>query len=157
MGYVSALMFAGNDFFYNTDPQEVKSAEPRTGFTIIGNFAAMNHVSLLRDWYSKAKTCKTEGQSCSSDSQCCSGNCRRSKCTAGSAVERRPSEYNSTTGQWFDAKTGTVLTSTQIGTMTHYQMIVNYDERVRNENTCPPGLPRGGKKIFAGFSNWEEL
>jgi hypothetical protein len=36
-------------------------------------------------------------------------------------------------------------------------MIVNYDDRVRSTETQPPGLPRGGASIFAGFSNWEEL
>lgn len=37
-------------------------------------------------------------------------------------------------------------------------MIINYDDRVRNQGTRPPGLPVGsGTKIFAGFSEWEEL
>lgn len=36
-------------------------------------------------------------------------------------------------------------------------MIVNYDDRVRTPSTQPPGLPRGGLKIFAGYSNWEEV
>jgi hypothetical protein len=70
----------------------------------------------------------------------------------------RPAKYNPTTGQWADLGTGTVLTTTQIGTLRHYQMIINYDDRVRNQGTRPPGLPIGnGTKIFVGFSNWEEL
>jgi hypothetical protein len=69
----------------------------------------------------------------------------------------KPAKYNPTTGQWADVETGTVLTATQIGTLRHYQMIVNYDDRVRSPETRPPGLPRGGTNIFAGFSNWEEL
>jgi hypothetical protein len=70
----------------------------------------------------------------------------------------RPAKYNPATGQWADVGTGTVLTATQIGTLRHYQMIINYDDRVRSQATRPPGLPIGnGTKIFVGFSNWEEL
>ncbi len=69
----------------------------------------------------------------------------------------RPARYNSITNQWIDSETGTALTSTEITSLRHYQMIVNYDERVRNADTQPPGLPRGGTGIFTGFSNWEEL
>jgi hypothetical protein len=72
-------------------------------------------------------------------------------------TEAKPVRYNPVTGQWTDLKTGTVLTSAEVDTIRHYQMIVNYDDRVRNQNTRPPGLPRGAGRIFAGFSNWEEL
>jgi hypothetical protein len=71
--------------------------------------------------------------------------------------EARPALYDSTTGQWVDLLTGTVLTSMEKSTLRHYRMVVNYDDRVRSQDTQPPGLPRGGTKIFAGFSNWEEL
>jgi hypothetical protein len=69
----------------------------------------------------------------------------------------RPAYYNTSTNKWVDTETGAELTTAQINTLRHYQMIVNYDSRVRNQDTQPPGLPRGGTKIFAGFSNWEEL
>jgi hypothetical protein len=71
--------------------------------------------------------------------------------------EARPAVYKPATSQWVDAVTGTVLTSTQTGTLRHYQMVVNYDDRVRSQQTQPPGLPGGGLVIFAGFSHWEEL
>jgi Tfp pilus assembly protein PilX len=74
-----------------------------------------------------------------------------------SGFTKKPAVYNPSTGQWVDAQTGTVLTPMQIAQMRHYQMIVNYDERVRNAESRPPGLPKGGIKIFAGYSNWEEL
>ncbi len=125
---VAGMMFAANDFLYNSDPVSRKSAEPTTGFIVNGSFAAMNQVVVERDWYN-----------------------------ATSSSSAKAARYNSQTDQWVDSVTGTILTSTQISTLRHYQMIINYDERVRNPETCPPGLPRGGTRIFAGFSNWEEL
>ena len=127
---VSAMMFAGHDFLFNTDPISRKSAEPTTGFTITGCFAAMNEVLVERDWYTKV---------------------------SGMTSTLKPAYYNTATGQWLDAETKTILTSTQINTRKHYQMIINYDDRVRSPQTQPPLLPRGTSSIFAGFSNWEEL
>jgi hypothetical protein len=74
-----------------------------------------------------------------------------------SGTTAKPAYYNPSTSQWVDMTTGTALTLTQKNTLRHYQMIVNYDSRVRSAETQPPGLPTGGIKIFAGFSNWEEL
>jgi hypothetical protein len=122
----SGMMFAANNFSYNTTTTGAWTAEPSSGFIINGCFAAINQVSVVRNWYTSGTTA-------------------------------RPASYNSSTGQWVDAQTGTALTATQVAQMRHYQMIVNYDERVRNSNTRPPGLPTGGTKIFAGFSKWEEL
>jgi hypothetical protein len=127
---ISGMMFAANDFLYNADPVSRKSAEPTTGFTVNGSFAAMNQVVVERDWYTKS---------------------------SGHTTSVWPARYNTATGQWVDSETGTALTSTQISTLRHYQMIVNYDDRVRSPATQPPGLPRGVGKIFEGFSNWEEL
>jgi Tfp pilus assembly protein PilX len=123
---IAGLMFAANDFLYNTDSVTRSAAEPTTGFTINGSYAAMGRVTVERDWYTKGSTA-------------------------------RPAHYDSAVGQWKDSLTGTALSSTEISSIKHYQMIVNYDERVRDQETCPPGLPRGGGRIFAGFSNWEEL
>ena len=156
----SGMMYAGNDFLFNTDRITSRSAEPESGFIINGSFAAAGQVNIDRDWYDKKIApagCRATGAFCTSDSQCCSGDCSYNRCDSGTLTEDRAAEYNPSTGQWFDSVTGTALTSTEINTLRHYQMIVNYDERVRNQETCPPGLPRGGKKIFAGFSNWEEL
>ncbi|MBN1391919.1 MAG: pilus assembly PilX N-terminal domain-containing protein [Sedimentisphaerales bacterium] len=122
----SSMMFAANDFLYNTDPISATSAEPTSGFTITGNLAALNQVSIERDWYTKGS-------------------------------ERRPARYDPATGKWYDSRDGTELTEPQIGTIKHYQMIVNYDDRVRSRQTQPPGLPRGVGLIFSGLSNWEEL
>lgn len=161
MGIFSAMMYAGNDFLFNTDPITRRSAEPDSGFIVNGSFAAAGQVNINRDWYDKSSApsgCKSYRQSCWSNSECCSGNCSRGRCSSGSApTEPAAAEYNPTTDQWYDAETGNALNSDEIDSLRHYQMIVNYDERVRNSETCPPGLPRGGSKIFAGFSNWEEL
>jgi hypothetical protein len=126
----SGMMFAANDFLYNTDPITRNSAEPTSGFTVTGNLSALNNVLIERDWYTKG---------------------------SGWSSERRPARYNPETAQWVDALTRVVLTSGQISTIKHYQMIINYDERVRNRETQPPGLPRGVGLIFGGIINWEAL
>ena len=127
---IAGLMFAANDFLFNSDTVTREAAEPTTGFTINGSYAAMGRVTVERDWYTKG---------------------------SGPTAAERPAHYDSAVGQWKDSLTGTALSSTEISSIRHYQMIVNYDDRVRNPETCPPGLPRGGGRIFAGFSNWEEL
>ncbi len=129
MALFSGMMFAANDFRFNTNPITSKSAEPDSGFIIKGNFAAMGEVSVDRDWYT------VDGQA---------------------KPARFVPEFGEP-GHWVDAETGIPLSQTQIDTIRHYQMIVNYDARVRNSETQPPGLPRGGTKIFAGFSNWQQL
>lgn len=50
---VSSMMFAANDFLYNSDTVTHAAAEPTTGFTVNGNFAAMGMVQIERDWYDK--------------------------------------------------------------------------------------------------------
>jgi hypothetical protein len=122
------LMFAANSFLYNTDHVSEEGAEPETGFTVYGNFAAGNHVSVNRDWYDPDGS----GQS-------------------------RPAYYNQATGKWIDIANGSELSPSEIDSLRHYQMIVDYDERVRNVDTQPPGLPRGPGEIFGGITYWEEL
>jgi hypothetical protein len=128
---VSALMFAGNDFLYNTDSVTREAEEPETGFSVYGNFAAMNQVSVRRDWY---------------DAEIGRGR-----------TEARPAYYDPGTGQWIDLEDGSALSSSEIDTLRHYQMKVDYDARVRNVSTQPPGLPKGAGTIFNGVVRWEEL
>jgi hypothetical protein len=130
MYMASAMMFAANDFLFNTDAVSRNTAEPTSGFTINGSFAAMGQVKIERDWYNKV---------------------------VGSATTAMPAHFDPATSKWTDSRTGAVLSSTETNSIRHYQMIVNYDARVRSPETQPPGLPRGGTKIFTGFSNWEEL
>ena len=125
---VSGFMFAANDFLYNTDSVTGAAKEPQTGFTVNGNFAAVNHVSVRRDWY-----------------------------TADGTGQARPAYFDTDANQWIDMDDGSVLTAAEINSLRHYQMKVNYDDRVRNPETQPPGLPRGGGTIFNGVTNWEEL
>ncbi len=128
--FTAGMMFAANDFLFNTDSTNGQLLEPATGFTVNGSFSAANHVSIERDWYTR---------------------------TSGWTSTQRPARFKPETNKWVDAETGAALTSTQINTLRHYQMVVNYDSRVRNAETQPPGLPRGGTKIFAGYTDWEEL
>jgi hypothetical protein len=123
----SAMMFAANNFLYNSRAIGTFSAEPESGFTINGSLSALNEISIERDWYTR------------------------------SGFEHRPARYDPATSQWYDCGTGVVLTSTQIGTMKHYQMTLNYDDRVRSQSTQPLGLPRGTGLIFCGLTKWKEL
>jgi len=131
---VSALMFAGHDFLYNTDSVTGQTGEPETGFSVYGNFAAMNQVSIQRDWY---------------DAQIGRGRSAR--------TEPRPAYYDPATGQWIDMEDGSVLSSSEMRSLRHYQMKVDYDARVRDAGTQPPGLPKGAGTIFNGVMHWEEL
>ncbi len=126
MGMFSAMMFAANDFTFNTNRITNRAAEPDSGFTINGNFAAMGKIDIQRDWYNKG-------------------------------TEKRCTYFDPQINKWVDSETKSVLTSSEVNSLRHYQMIVNYDERVRNPETQPPGLPLGGLKIFAGLTNWKEL
>jgi hypothetical protein len=124
---MSGMLFAAHDFLFNTRAIGAYDAEPESGFILNGSMAAMDKISLERDWYT------------------ISGN------------TRRPARYNPSTSQWYDYETGTVLTSAQVGTMKHYRMVLNYDDRVRSSSTQPKGLPRGAGMIYCGLTNWKEL
>lgn len=125
---VSALMFAADSFLYNTDSVTGDAAEPTSGFSVYGNLNALNQVSIERDWYDDDGT--------------------------GTA---RPAYFDSSTSQWVDLETGAALTEFEIGSLRHYQMTITYDDRVRTQDTQPPGLPRGKGTIFGGLKYWEEL
>ncbi|MCP4608331.1 MAG: hypothetical protein GY845_06420 [Planctomycetes bacterium] len=128
---VSALMFAADSFLYNTDSVTGDAAEPTSGFSVYGNLNALNQVSIERDWYDDEET----------------GNAR-------------PAYFDSnlsTEGQWVDQETGVALTANEIGSIRHYQMMVTYDDRVRTQDTQPPGLPRGKGTIFGGLKYWKEI
>ncbi len=124
----SGLMFAANNFLYNTDSVTGGSEEPETGFSVFGNLNALNQVRIERDWYDHDGT-----------------------------GDARPAYFNPTTDQWVDLETGDVLSSTEINSLRHYQMAITYDDRVRIQETQPPGLPRGKSIIFGGLRFWEEL
>ncbi len=126
MSIFSAMMFAADSFFYNTDAITHRSAEPIYGFSVYGNLNSLNQVSIYRDWYNDDQTHKA-----------------------------MPAYFDPSTSQWISIEDGSALSSTEISTLRHYQMTVNYDDRVRTQQ--PPGLPRGGGSIFAALTNWEEL
>ena len=125
---VSALMFAANNFLYNTDSVTGGSGEPETGFSVYGNLSALNQVSINRDWYDP-----------------------------GGTGDPKPAYFDPGTGLWVDLGTGAALTSGEIDSLRHYQMQITYDERVRTVDTQPPGLPKGNGTIFAGLTQWEEF
>lgn len=124
---VDALMFAANDFLYCTDSITGRPGEPETGFKVYGNFAGMNHVSVNRDWY-----------------------------TPDGSRYARPAYYDHETSTWIDLENRTPLTQTELDNLRHYQMIINYDERIRDPEFQLPGLPRGPGTILSGIRYWEE-
>ena len=131
----AGMMFAANDFLYNTDPISATSAEPGSGFIINGSLIALNQVKIERDWYTES--------------------------TTGSGYFkvdiRKPCYYDPKSGKWFDTISKGALTLEQEATIKHYQMVLNYDDRVRSPETQPLGLPRGEGTIYEGLCNWQEL
>ncbi|MCP4261822.1 MAG: hypothetical protein GY774_30625 [Planctomycetes bacterium] len=125
---VSALMFAANDFLYNTDSVTGGSEEPETGFSVYGNLNALNQISVNRDWYDD-----------------------------GGTGDAKPAYFDPITDQWVDVETGTALTGTEINSLRHYQMAISYDDRVSILETQPPGLPKGKGTIFGGLRDWQEM
>jgi hypothetical protein len=130
MSTTSALMFAADSFLYNTDAISRNSAEPTSGISIYGNLNALNQVSIQRDWFTKG----------------------------GKAT---PAFFDPTIGEsgaWVDPETGVALTANEIKSLRHYQMAITYDDRIRNLETQPPGLPiADGGLIFGGLKSWQEI
>ncbi|MHC4241467.1 MAG: hypothetical protein ACYS3N_02370 [Planctomycetota bacterium] len=132
MSTASALMFASDSFLYNTDAISRSTAEPTSGITIYGNLTALNQVSIERDWYSPNG--------------------------AGGARSAYFDPTRLPNGKWTDLETGNLLSASEINSLRHYQMAISYDDRVRTQETQPPGLPRAKEGIiFGGLKGWEEL
>jgi hypothetical protein len=137
-----AFMLAANNFYYNTsatDPGFQK--EPDTGFTVYGNYAAMNQVNVYRDWYTNAVvvTNPTTGR-------------------LSTNYSARSAWFDPSTNRWRDVVNTNVLSPAVTNTIRHYQMIVKYDERIRNQSTQPPGLPglqSGTNGIYQKIFDWK--
>lgn len=125
---VDAFMFAANSFYYNTVANTGRAGEPTSGFIVYGNYAALNQIVVNRDWYTREND-----------------------------HDPRPAAYDAAAGVWKDSLDGRELTSGEVGSLRHYQMIVKYDERIRDQGTQPPGLPKGGGTAFGGIRHWTEL
>jgi len=146
---VSAFMFAGNNFFYNvgsTDPDDYQ--RPDTGFNIFGNWVAINEVSVIRDWYEAGEHWEYSFSWCQS-----------AGCPGEWVTDWKPAYFDPGDGEWKDVEDDDPLTEEELGHLRHYQMKVSYDERIRDPETQPPGLPQGygSGNIFAGFTEWEEI
>jgi len=146
----SALMFATDSFLYSTDSVTGDAAEPTTGFSVYGNLNALNQVSILRDWYDPDGTGDarpayfdtTGGDDDDGDDDDDDGD---------------DDDDDGDRGRWVDLETGEELEDDEIDSLRHYQMKITYDDRVRTQDTQPPGLPRGKGTIFGGLKYWEEL
>jgi len=149
---VSAFMFAGNNFLYNvssTDPDDYQ--RPETGFNIFGNWVAINEVSVIRDWY---ETGHMETQTVwwpwppHEEEVWVSDGWNPAYFDLGAGEN----------GEWKDEDNHS-LTEEELSRLRHYQMKVTYDERIRDPETQPVGLPQGygSGSIFAGFTDWEEI
>lgn len=88
-------------------------------------------------------------------------NIKRDWYTSGSGA--RPAYYDDVAGKWKDALDYHVLTTAEANSRRHYQMIVKYDERIRNVLTQPPGLPQqpfdinNANLIYGGVVKWDLL
>jgi hypothetical protein len=135
-----AFMLAANNFYYNTSSTDLTiQNEPDTGFQVYGNYAAMNQVNVYRDWYHYAVTNGT-------------GRNQVIRFYTNSAW------FNPSSNRWQDVVSGALLSSAQTNTLRHYQMIVKYDERIRDPRKQPPGLPglqTGTNGIYKEIYDWE--
>ncbi len=133
---VDAFMFARHDFLYNTSSNTGQPGEPQSGFQVFGNYGALGEVKVNRDWYTRS----------------------------GRA---RPAVYNTAQNLWQDALDLSywITSATELASLRHYQMVINYDERIRNPATQPPGLPRlavgnvldPNAVLYAGIVKWDAL
>lgn len=153
---VDAFMFAAHDFYYNFYYQG-NPDEPKTGFTVFGNFLALNQIHVYRDWYNVLNENS------------------RGNLSIG---EAHPAVFNVSANQWEDAITGDPLIPEQVtgGTyeytnnngrkrkitiplekaMRHYRMIAKYDERIYDPETRLSGLPTSGSGGAGGkLTHWE--
>jgi hypothetical protein len=135
-----AFMLAANNFYYNTSSTDPSfQNEPDTGFQVYGNYAAMNQVNVYRDWYHYPVT---------------NGSGRNQVISYFTNAAR----FIPGTNRWQDVVSGNFLSSSQTNTLRHYQMIVKYDERIRNQATQPPGLPglqSGTNGIYKEIYDWQ--
>ena len=125
-------MFAADSFLYNTDAISRDTAEPTSGISIYGNLNALNQVSIQRDWYKPGGTWGTR------------------------AAYFDPTHLPD--GKWIDLETGNMLSAPEINSISHYQMAITYDDRIRSPETQPPGLPMATEGlIFGGLKSWQEI
>jgi len=148
---VSSFMFAGNNFLYNVDsvnPNEYQ--RPQTGFNVFGNWAAINEVSIMRDWYEIGHWEQR-------------WNWRtRTWEDVWLTDEWKPTYFDPNSGadgEWKDVEDDHLLIEEELERLRHYQMKVTYDERIYDPLTQPAGLPvgYGAGSIFTGYTDWEEI
>lgn len=141
---VDAFMFARNDFQYVTWGTDGAPREPDSGFQIDGNYGALGKININRDWFDletivNKKTVKTPW----------------------------PAVYDPVARQWTcvdKSYTTRQLTSSEGSSLRHYQMVVAYDDRIRNPLRQPPGLPQqpddpsevySASIVYSGFVKWD--
>jgi len=136
-----AFMLAANNFYYNTSANNPSiQNEPQTGFQVYGNYAAMNQVNVYRDWYQYPVSTNGSGKNQVIN------------------YATNAAWFNPSSNRWQDVVSGNLLSSSQTNTLRHYQMIVKYDERIRNQATQPPGLPglqTGTNGIYKEIYDWK--
>ncbi len=175
---VEGFMFANNNFHYNVDaldpdnPDEL--AEPKCGFSVFGNFMAMNQVVVNRDWYDEepangeTATWRQSRRNRWRTAEFINGGWYDT--SSGDAIddnyvsydgERRPAVqvYDDSSGTWVweDTLTGEILSAWELSSRRHYAMQVVYDDRIRDFAARLTGLPVGDGTIVIGISGWEEI
>jgi len=159
----SGVMLAGRDFnfvFFQADGSCCKT--PENAVTLNGTMLANRQIAMFRDWADPS----SPTNSCPAGSSAC----------RPAAFDPRDTSCGSPTGCWrfltraadgtvtFDTSTASfaecLTTPCASGTrrITHYQLTVNYETRLRQApRVVPPGLPTGRGMIFAGsWRDWQE-
>ena len=124
---VDAFMFAANDFYYNTSANTPTRQEEPTT-----GFQVYGNYAAMN----QVKVYRDWYTGSGGD---------------------RSAWYDPSTNRWRDVLTSAMLSSSQTNTLRHYQMTVKYDERIRNQSTQPPRLPRqqsGVGSLYGGITLW---
>ena len=151
-----AFMFAANNFYYNTSSTDPTfQQEPKTGFKVYGNYAALNQVTVYRDWYDYSYTTNSS-----------TTNQYTHVITYNITTNSHAAWYDPSTSRWRDVLdtnmflAGNAITSYQTNTLRHYQMVLRYDERIRRQSTQPPRLPglqTGASGYYGGITRWQQV
>jgi len=150
---VDAFMFAAHDFYYNYyyqgDPDE-----PKTGFTVLGNFVALNQLHIYRDWYGTEDEPNPAIYDPNTDTwnDAITGTELTDEQINGYTDTVRERYWNRRRRRWEYRDV-----DIEVPGLRHYQMIVKYDERIYDPETQLSGLPQaGGSGVPGGqLIKWE--
>ena len=166
----SGVMLAGRDFNFVSYDNLGRSKTPENAVTLNGTMLANRQIAVFRDFANATDgngTCPAGTIGCRpvvfyrSDTSCGSaaGCWRFLVMVAGKPAQDADGKVIPDTSIPAFSDCGTGAGGCVAGTrkITHYQMTINYETRLRtNSSLIPPGLPTGASETFSSFYDWFE-